>query len=548
MLERIERFVDRRFTAVVVAVMLFLGLWAWTHRFIQDDAFISFRYARNLVEGKGLVWNPGERVEGYTNFLWTLLMAVPFALGLDPVRFAHGCGLLLFLASLGAAYGLARSVLGSRYQALLAVVLLGSNYTFSCYATGGLETQLQAALLTALTWLVLSLPREGGWKRGVLAACSLLAALALLTRLDSAVFLAVLYACLGLRMRARRLSLRHGLSEGAFLVLPALVITAAWFAWKWAYYGGILPNTYYAKAAPLSFPANVLILLFGLKYLYFFLLSYGLMPFLFLALFSWKELLGRVETVVPAALLVLWSLYVVFVGGGFMEYRMMVAALPPAVVLIVWLCFNVTARRPVRAALAAVVIFGSLSHAGTFGRTFQAPGVETIDVLEGHLYGPGREWCRVGRVLGALFHDEAHPVVIATTAAGAIPFYSRLVTVDMLGLNDPWVARHGRFAGIRPGHRKIAATAYLVRRKVDLVLGNPVLVPAETALPPAFGIRDLKRFGLVDADPASIPPGARVVEIPVTPDHKLIALNLVRKPFSDAVIRRKGFKTHPVGR
>ncbi len=49
--------------------MLLLTVLAWSNRFIQDDAFISFRYAENLVQGKGLVYNEGERVEGYTNFL-----------------------------------------------------------------------------------------------------------------------------------------------------------------------------------------------------------------------------------------------------------------------------------------------------------------------------------------------------------------------------------------------------------------------------------------------------------------------------------------------
>ncbi|MFQ5945318.1 MAG: hypothetical protein ACE5NC_03625, partial [Anaerolineae bacterium] len=47
-----------------------------------DDAYISFRYARNWVEGEGLVFNPGERVEGYTNFLWTVALAPAIALGL----------------------------------------------------------------------------------------------------------------------------------------------------------------------------------------------------------------------------------------------------------------------------------------------------------------------------------------------------------------------------------------------------------------------------------------------------------------------------------
>src|SRR5437773_1541112 len=59
-----------------------------------DDAFISFRYARNLVQGYGLVFNPGEYVEGYTNFLWTLLMAGVVALGNDPEIVSKLLGLL----------------------------------------------------------------------------------------------------------------------------------------------------------------------------------------------------------------------------------------------------------------------------------------------------------------------------------------------------------------------------------------------------------------------------------------------------------------------
>ena len=51
---------------------------------LQDDAFISFRYGRNLVDGHGLVFNPGEAVEGYTNPSWTVLSAGLIALGLSP--------------------------------------------------------------------------------------------------------------------------------------------------------------------------------------------------------------------------------------------------------------------------------------------------------------------------------------------------------------------------------------------------------------------------------------------------------------------------------
>ncbi|MBU8934805.1 MAG: hypothetical protein KOO62_12515, partial [candidate division Zixibacteria bacterium] len=42
--------------------------------FIQDDAYISYRYVANFLNGDGLVYNIGERVEGFTNFGWVILM------------------------------------------------------------------------------------------------------------------------------------------------------------------------------------------------------------------------------------------------------------------------------------------------------------------------------------------------------------------------------------------------------------------------------------------------------------------------------------------
>ena len=59
--------------AAAVAAVLATGLW-WFH-YMPDDAYIGLRYARNLSVGEGLVFNPGERVEGYTNFLWVIILA-----------------------------------------------------------------------------------------------------------------------------------------------------------------------------------------------------------------------------------------------------------------------------------------------------------------------------------------------------------------------------------------------------------------------------------------------------------------------------------------
>ena len=73
---------------IILVCLPWLALLGWMASvswFLTDDAFISFRYARNLLEGHGLVFNPGERVEGYSNFLWVLeLAAVWRALGVPP--------------------------------------------------------------------------------------------------------------------------------------------------------------------------------------------------------------------------------------------------------------------------------------------------------------------------------------------------------------------------------------------------------------------------------------------------------------------------------
>src|SRR5215212_3588570 len=62
---------------LLLAGSLALGVLAFSNVSVMDDAYISFRYAYNLVEGHGLVFNEGEYVEGYTSLLWTLLMALP---------------------------------------------------------------------------------------------------------------------------------------------------------------------------------------------------------------------------------------------------------------------------------------------------------------------------------------------------------------------------------------------------------------------------------------------------------------------------------------
>ena len=218
-----------RLAWVLLAACLLL---AWSNAFIQDDAFISFRYAENLVNAHELTWNAGsgERVEGYTNFLWVLMLALPIALGLDPVPASQALGLGFASGTLWLTYRLAAQLFGATPPALLAMALLGTNYTFSAYATGGLETQMQAFWIVAGAYAAVAIA-EGRWPAIAGAvALSTIGAMGVLTRLDSALPFGVLFG-LAFWGRPRGAGLR-GPAMLAGLLLPAAAWVVPWLIWK----------------------------------------------------------------------------------------------------------------------------------------------------------------------------------------------------------------------------------------------------------------------------------------------------------------------------
>src|SRR5690606_12048881 len=142
--------------AVVLSVGLGLGLaFAWRILWIADDAFISFRYARNFARGLGLVYNEGEWVEGYTNFLWTLLLGLASKLGLDIPLTALFGNLAAFAATVLLAALLPARLAPKHAVVPFAAIALALAKPFYTFAGSGLET-MPIALL-GLSAMALSL-------------------------------------------------------------------------------------------------------------------------------------------------------------------------------------------------------------------------------------------------------------------------------------------------------------------------------------------------------------------------------------------------------
>jgi hypothetical protein len=288
----------------------------------------------------------------------------------------------------------------------------------------------------------------------------------------------------------------------------------------------------------------------GVLYAFEFLRASCLLPLVLVFLFICRKVLSSRGMGVLAAVCALWCIYIVRVGGDFMEFRFFVPVLPLMFVLAVATLRAAgsaipTAGGKIVAALAIMLPICSAFHAATFDGT---PGVEQIPKLRDYITGENGNWEQAGEALAALFPER--DVTIATTAAGAIPYYSMLPAVDMLGMNDAWVARNGEIIGPRPGHRRAATLAYLNERGVNLVIGHPLVRSVDAGpAPDRCSIADLEKLFMVrNVDAERLPADAKILEIPLDAEHTLAVLYLNRSARVDAVVEKKGLATYPITR
>jgi len=536
---------ERRLELALYAVVAVAGWWV---RMVQDDAFISFRYARNLAEGHGLVFNPGERVEGYTNFLWTLLMWVPEELGWNTASVSQFVTLPLMVGTVAVALRLARRVLGDPTLALMAAAALGANMTFLAYGTSGLETMLQTFLLTSFALLLLPLPDRVPMV-GRRVAAGVVGALAVLTRIDSVVLVATWVAIHLWAMRPAGdradAGWRPALTAAATIAAPAVVLIAPWLIWKSGYYGELLPNTLAAKSA-----GNPLVALaYGLFVVVGFFASY----FAFLLIGRWRrtrhDYLALPATRTALVAVAPWLAYICIVGGDFMEYRFMVPVLPLLAMPAAFLLDHVrTPRRHV--ALVGLLLLVSVGHRLAPAESPIWP-VMSFENLKRWPDDSPNSFVAMGETLREAFPGGvAAPdqVTIGVSPAGVIPYVAELPTIDMLGLNDRETARDGWLIPLYyPGHVRTSKVDYLVRRDVNLLIGAPQLVKPD----PDRSSYRLSQLTVLapGADLDALPVTAKVLEIPLVEGvHHWQVLYVVPHPAVDAAIERYGWKVLEIDR
>ncbi len=212
--------------------------------FVKDDAYITYRYAYNLSEGHGLVFNEGETLEGYTNFLWVIFMVLPIKLGIDPLLVSRIISVIAGSFALYFTYKLSIATSDEKndYRNLTAPICLATSSTIALWTMSGMENAILVMFITGGIYFMVKYRKDRASIRDIVLS-GLFFALACLTRPEA--HLITIYAG-GLRLYwiIKDKSIRKSDFIWVGVILGVLV---PYHMFRVIYFGKLLPNTYYIK-------------------------------------------------------------------------------------------------------------------------------------------------------------------------------------------------------------------------------------------------------------------------------------------------------------
>ncbi|HPQ40707.1 MAG TPA: hypothetical protein PLV45_10070 [bacterium] len=451
-MDRINRFL------VLAAFLMFFILMTCFNGYSTDDAYISYRYAQNLADGNGLVFNPQQApVEGYTNFLWTVILSGAAAVLLPLPETAS------FLSGVFAVALLLLMVLWAHrqrefrkdYLPAIPVMILAASPSLALWSTAGMETVFFTFLLVLGT-VFLTIEERQEWI-GIMSGLTF--ALAALTRPEGLLLGGLIIAVSFLE------SSEWGTRFIAFIIrmIVFLLPPVLHILWRRSYYGQWLPNTFYAKTT-----SGSELIQHGLGYLGSFAVQGGLILFILIALgLLVRPRIDGLWTILVTT--IVYSAYVVWIGGDWMPaHRMFLPILPflamgagafiiksmdvsprfaatfASCVVIYMLVAGITAQAPFMAhSLFAQKVLGD------------EPPVDVLKELGLHL----REVSTA---------DET----VAVIPAGKVPYFSGLRAIDMRGLCDAHIAHQP--VAVEQNHQIVGHLKrdpeYVLSKKPDFIV------------------------------------------------------------------------------
>ncbi len=426
--------------SVIACLIAFFLKLSLDISFIQDDAFTSFRYVDNFLNGKGLVFNEGEFVEGYTNFLWVMILSLLGFLKLDYVSFSTQLSLLFGACSVVAVYFLTLRINKSFYENnfsseimnFIPAALFSLTGGFHYWSVSGMETSLFVFLILSAVYIYFGL---NSLRKGIILQAVLL--LSALTRPEGMFFWIIIFShrLFISRKRIKETIDKNFIFEQLIFMVPILI----YLGFRLTYYGHFLPNTFFAKTG------------FGFFYIYrgfdylgesfstYFI--YGLLLILPILLFRYKEFFREISFYILT--LSAYFTAVVLIGGDVLPFhRFLLPVIPlvyvysvSAIIMLIRSNDKLNSLKDLSACIISaffIFYFITIYHR-------ELPVINSTRGFEIGLVKKMRIYADyVGRISAV---KNIQPRVSLSTI-GAFSYYSDAEVIDLIGLTDKYIAHN----------------------------------------------------------------------------------------------------------
>jgi len=469
---------------LLIIVIITFFIHTYKLNCVAEDAFISFRFAKNLANGYGLTWNIGEPpVEGYTNFLWVILCALAIKLEINVTTFAQIGGVFSSFLIIFYTLRYATKFLNCKIMhALIPCIFLALSGPFATWASSGMEINFFCLLILIACYYFVSFWQFNKSKDLLICFVSLF--IATLTRPEGlliVIILIILSSVLYLEQK------KNFVRDFLFFLLLYVAPFSIYFTWRLKYFGFLFPNTFYAKVTN-----ELSQYLRGTIYCgYFFV--YFVFPLLFLLIFLiWEKgfpvgigiidfkfvrtnMRKQVALYVCGFICLFYTLYIIYVGGDYMAmYRFFVPILPLIYIIFLAPVTNALLVSATDFLRKRIIIVGMLILAAGATLIHSTPLEKKLfrkpPFQHGHFRGVQTERWHTARLsmIGKFFNEykNSNNESLATAAIGVISFYADMRIYDFYGIVDTQIA-HKQMNGMGlgfPGHEKRDIIYLLSRR------------------------------------------------------------------------------------
>lgn len=434
-----------KWVLILIAALLYGMQLADYINFSVDDTFISMRVARNVADGYGFVYNIGEHVEGFSNWLWVVFMIIPLKLGffsgesmLGLLWFAKGLSILFSILTIITLYVFIKRVFSDEsskeYYAIGGVLSLISCAIFTSWSMSGMETTSWTFFLLSSVLLLSSLINQNNDHRARTAIASSILLIAIVLSRPEGIYIAAILLSVSFFMTRKTLQNRYV----SMVAISVVLVYAGFLLWRWNTYHDIFPNTYYAKTG-----GGLTSYFFGIKYAVagFGSISALILVFAPLAIFLIKRY--RNIIVLTASIVFALTFFMIYSSGDWMPgFRFVVPTIPLLIVLaLIGIKAVITSSDRIFTYKVSIAVVIGLSVIGSMfaGRTLIRAMAPTLGsafyMADGHLM-PSH------KLVAAWLHEHSDSTTLfACGEAGLIGYMNqKLRMIDLNGLMDKHIA------------------------------------------------------------------------------------------------------------